>query len=409
MKPVSLTCLLLFCLLPDGAFTKELEHYLSVLNTHPNVQAILERQESFTYQADGAMGLPDPSLFFGVDNIPLTDPSFDQYLPSAKVIGFSQNIPNSKGRKAQREVFNSSASSINILAEYTKSQLQARFFSRLADLQRIGQQTSHEIRKKRIIAELDEYYEGLIMSGESIYQKTFLTEIQLSEIGQKLNTLMAQKTSVEADLIQLVGEVPEIDEIVTKEKKWNGDLGTLYPVQIAHHDIAIEQSKVLVAGSEYSPDYGIVGTYKIREDGENDTFEGDDWFSIQFRVSIPLWSSNNQGPKLEAAKSRQKSAESKYRGVIRKWQMETVRLQSEQKASLLNVQLLNDKNIAIKKKIAAMERTYSAGQTSLEPILQAELARLSLLSQIDGEKAQYIKITQELSAHVSLGEDHDIQ
>lgn len=407
MKPALFTCILFFCLPPYAAFSKELEHYLTALNNHPNVQAILESQESLSYQAEGAMGLPDPSLFFGVDNIPLTDPSFDQYLPSAKVIGFSQNIPNGKGRKAQREVFNSSASSIQILAEYTKSQLQSQFFSRLADLKRIKQQTKHEVRKKQIIAELDEYYEGLIMAGEPMYQKTFLTEIQLSEVEQKLNTLKAEKTAVEADLIQLVGEIPDVDEALTRGKTWKGELTTLYPVQIAHHNIAIEQSKVTVADSEYSPDYGIVGTYKIREDGENDTFEGDDWFSLQFRVSIPLWSSSNQGPKLEAAKSRQKSAQSKYRGVIRKWQVETTRLQSEQKASLLNVQLLNDKNIALMKKIEAMERTYSAGQTSLEPILQAELARLSLLSQIDNEEAQYVKITQELSAHVSPGENHD--
>jgi len=409
MKPVLLTCILLFCLPPQAALTKELEHYLTVLDNHPNVQAILERQASLTYQADGAMGLPDPSLFFGVDNIPLTDPSFDQYLPSAKVIGFSQAIPSNKGRKAQREVLNSSAASIQILAEYTKSLLHSQFFSRLADLKRIGQQIKHEIRKKALIGELEEYYEGLIMAGEFVYQKTFITEIQISEVEQKLNTLMAQKTSVEAGLIQLVGELPEVDETIAKEKIWNGDLMTLYPVQIAHYEIATEQSRVTLADSEYSPDYGVVGTYKIREDGENDTFEGDDWFSIQFRVSIPLWSSSNQGPKLEAAKSRKKSAESKYRGVVRKWQRETVRLQSEQNASLLNVQLLDDKNKALKKKIEAMERTYSAGQTSLEPVLQAELARLSLLSQIEDEKAQYIKITQELSAHVLVGDNNDIQ
>ncbi len=389
------------------AHSKEIDHYLNIIDNHPKVQAVQEQQNVLLYQAEGAMGLPDPTIFFGVDNVPISDPSFDEYLPSSKTIGFSQNIPNNRGRKAKNQFFLSSASIVELLVEYTTSRLYAQFFTRLAELQKVKQQTDLEEKKKQIIAQLRDYYEGQIVAGEPLYQKTFLTELEISDIEQTINTLRSQQAFLEADLIQLIGEVPDLDEVIFQEKKWNGDLNDLYPVRLASRQIGVEQTKVDVADSDYSPDFGLVGTYKIREDGENDSFDGDDWFSIQLRVSIPLWASKNQLPKLEAAKSLKNSAEHKYRETLRKWRMEIVRLESARNASALNLEVLRKKDVTLRNKIKAMERTYSAGQTNLEPVLQAEITRLSLLSRIAGEEAQYTKYAQELSAHITSRDSND--
>ncbi|MCP3887459.1 MAG: TolC family protein [Desulfobulbaceae bacterium] len=407
MKRIFFTLLLLFTFDITQAHTKELDYYLKKLDNHPKVQAVLETYQALHHQAGGAMGLPDPSVFLGVDNVPISDPSFDQYLPSSKIIGFSQNIPNNRGRTAQKNIFLASATNTELLADYTKSRLQALFFTRLAELQMVKQQTNYEEKQNQIIAQLQNYYEGRIIAGEPIYQKTFLTDIKLAEVEQKINTLNARQSFIEADLIQLTGEVPEIDDLSFAAKKWSGELTELYPVRLAFRNLGVEQARVDLADSEYSPDFGVVGTYKIRDDGANNSFDGDDWFSLQFRVTIPLWASKNQLPKLEAAKSRMKGAEYRYREAIRKWQMETTRLKSEEEASALNVDVLQKKDIALKEKIKAMERTYSAGQTNLEPILQAELARLTLLSKIAAERAHHITIAQELSAHITKRETNE--
>lgn len=378
----------------------ELDYYLDLLDTHPKVQAILEQQNSLTYQASGAMGLPDPSVFLGVDNVPVSDPSFDQYLPSSKVIGFSQSVPNSRGREAKKEIFLATAGTSELLAEYTRSRLYALFFTRIAELQRVKKQIEYEEKKKRVIAQLHEYYEGQIVSGAPIYQKTFKTEIEIAEAERDINTLRAEKEFIEADLVQLVGEVPDIEEPEQREKDWDGGVMSLYPVRLVALEIDVEKARVDLADSEYLPDFGVTGTYKFREDGVDNTFDGDDWFSLQFRMTIPLWSSKNQRPKLEAAQSRRKSTELKYREAVRKWRMETTRLQSERQASSLNIEVLQKKDAALGKKIIAMERTYSAGQTSLEPVLQAEMARLSLLSQIVGERQRHLALTEELNGHI---------
>lgn len=408
MKHILLSGLLLISLGMGQAHARELDYYLNLLDSHPKVQAVLEQQKALQQQAEGAMGLPDPSLFLGVDNVPVSDPSFDRFLPSAKVLGLTQNIPSSRSRKAQRDIFLSTATNTELLAEYTRSRLYALFFTRIAELRRVSQQTGYEERKKQTIAQLQDYYEGQIVAGQPMYQKTFLTEIEIAEVEQKLNTLLAEREFIEADLVQLVGEVPEVDGLALAEKQWRGELNDLYPVQLAARNIEVEQARVDLADSNYSPDFGVVATYKIREDGANDSFDGDDWFSLQFRMSIPLWASKSQRPKLEAARSGERSAQYGYREALRTWRMETTRLISEKQASLLNMDVLRKKDLALEMRIEAMERTYSAGQTSLEPVLQAELARLTLLAQIAGEQARYVRIAEELNSHIARTESHEI-
>ncbi len=407
MKLAISTILLLSCLTTQLALGKTVDDYETIINNHPKVLAITEQYSALTNQADGALGLPDPTIFAGVDNVPVSDPSFDQYLPSSKVIGFTQKLPNSGGREAQQDVFNSAANSTKLMADYTKSRLHALFITRLAELERIELQHKYEKKKQQTLAQLQENYEGKILAGEPIYQKNFLTEIEFADIDQRINTLNYEKTFVEAELIQLVGEVPQIQELPVEEKNWNGDLNRLYPVQLAALNIKTEQAKVELADSDYLPDFGITGAYKIREDGKDDMFEGDDWFSLQFSMTIPLWASKNQLPKLEAAKSRKRSAEYSHKEAIRKWIMETTRLESNLNTALINIEILSKKEISIKKKIDALERTYSAGQTGLEPVLQAELTRLTLLSQVAMEKERHIRLVQELNSHIEDNYDSE--
>lgn len=400
MRRIPLIVFLLLVCANVQAWAGETAYYLNLLDTHPKIQAILAQQEALTHQADGAMGLPDPSVFLGVDNVPVSDPSFDRYLPSSKVIGFSQSIPNGTGRQARKEVLLATAGSTELFAEYTKSSLHALFFTRIASLERVRAQIGYEEKKKSIIAQLQEYYAGQIVSGAPIYQKTFMIEIELTEVERTINSLMAEKSTIEADLIQLVGEVPEIDDPGYRQKEWAGELTDLYPIRIASMNIDVEKARVESADSEYLPDFGVTGTYKFREDGVDGSFDGEDWFSLQFRMTLPLWAATNQTPKLEAAKSSRKSKELQYREAVRKWQMETTRLRSEKQASSLNIGILQKKDVALEKKIIAMERTYSAGQTDLEPVLLAEMARLSLLSQIAAEQQRYVAISEELNGHI---------
>lgn len=395
---VALIASLVFWLRP--LYAEDLNYYLTLLEDHPTLQAIEEQQLVLRHQAEGAMGLPDPSVFLGVDNVPVSDPAFDRYLPTSKVFGFSQNIPSLTGRKAERDVFLASLENRKLLVDYTRSRLQSILVTKLADLQKVKQQMGYERQKKGVIAQLQEFYQGQVVAGEPVYQKTFLAETQVADVEQKLNMLRAERDTIEMELIQLVGRVPEVKNPERQVKPWSGDIHTLYPVVLAARNVETEEAKVTAANSRYRPDFGVSGTYKIREDGENDSFDGEDWFSLQFKLSVPLWAGKNQQPRLEAAKSRKRSARYTYQETVRNFTLETTRLKSERRALLSNLDVLDTKHESIQRNIEAMERTYSAGQMSLEPVLQAELGRLSVLSQLAGQRAKIVEVTEKLGALV---------
>lgn len=385
------------------SFAENVEYYLTLLDNHPSIQRVLQEKEALDFQAEGALGLPDPVLSLGVENIPISDPSFDQYLPSSKTIGFSQNIPNPTKRSAQKSVYNQSAVVQQLLAEYSRSRLHTLFYQKLAEYSRIEEQLLIEGKKKKIIEELVQFYQGEVFAGEPAFQKTFAIELELSDVEKSINDLQSEKKVVEAKFIQLVGEIPELTDVENQEKVWSGITENLYPVILATQKTRIADEKIKVVDAAFNPDFGLAATYKNREDGENNSFDGDDWFSLQVRMTIPLWASSSQEPKLASARARKRSALFELEDVRSSWEMHMANISTKTQAAHNNIFILNKKKISLEQSIEALKTTYASGQTSLEPSLTAELKRLSLLSRIAQEEETYIRNLQEANAHIHRG------
>lgn len=391
----------------SSAFAGDIDHYLAILDEHPSIQRILQEKEALEFQADGALGLPDPVLSLGIENVPISDPSFDQYLPSSKTIGFSQNIPNRSQRKARQNVIRQSAETQRLLAEYRRSRLYAIFYTKIAEYKRIGEQLAIEDKKIHLIGELKQFYQGEVFAGEPVFQKTFAIDLELADVEKSINDLNAELQMVEANFIQLVGEVPRSVAVTHHERIWSGQTEILFPVLLAEQNTRLADDRIKVADAEFKPDFGVAAVYKNREDGENNSFDGDDWFSLQFRMTIPLWASSNQTPKLAAARSRKRSALYNYEDVQRSWQMQMASIESKKEAARNNIATLGKKRIALEESIEALTSTYSSGQTSLEANLLAELNHLSLLSRIAKEEETYIRNLQEANSHIQTGQPHE--
>ena len=389
----------------SSAVASDIDHYLAVLDEHPSIQGILQEKEALEFQANGALGLPNPVVSLGVENVPLSDPSFDRYLPSSKTIGFSQDIPSPHRRKAKQDVFLQSAATEKILAKYNRSRLHALFYTKLAEYKRIGEQLAFEEKKKRVTLELKQFYEGEVYAGEPVMQKTFATDLELLGVEKSINDLNAELRMVEASFIQLVGELPGPVTVTHVEKIWSGQTDTLYPVLLARQNTLLAEEAIKVADAEFKPDFGVAAVYKNREDGENNTFDGDDWFSLQFRMTLPLWASSNQEPKRAAARSRKRSALYNYQDVERSWRMQMTSIKSRKDASRNNIATLDKKKVALQESIEALKSTYESGQTNLEASLLAELNYLSLLSQIAKEEEAYIRSLQEENSHIQESAD----
>jgi outer membrane protein TolC len=375
--------------------------YVKRLAEHPQVMQILEQGIRYKELSDGAMGLPDPVLTIGVDNVPVSDPGFDQFLPTSKLIGFKQQIPSYSARKAKSEKQEKLSKKQQLIADYTMLRLEAMLTSMLAQLDKVKQQEAYAQKQLVHYKALEEYFKGQLESGSSVYWRFSEVDVERSLVESKLNDLEAERDDIEAELVRLVGEVPDIPLPNIPAINWNGAEDALYPIRIASEDIAIASSDVDSADAAFGPNYGVNALYKQRESGNN--FRGDDWFSAQFTISIPLWYSANQAPKLRAAEAGKRSAQSAYADAIRIWKRSLKSLASKRDAALRNVMVFVERDKALEEMVAAAERNYEAGESDLDTVLDAQINQLTIKSQLAQQRARHLTLMADFNSHI-IGE-----
>tara|TARA_R110002126_G_scaffold291807_1_gene459760 strand:+ start:212469 stop:213389 length:921 start_codon:yes stop_codon:yes gene_type:complete len=288
-----------------------------------------------------------------------------------------------------------------LMADYTSARLRFMLVTKLAEYESV--KTQRGLIKKQLgyYHQLEETFKGQIESGRSVYQRFSEVDVERAEAERKLNDLDAQQVAIEAEFIRLLGEVPEIAALELTDKDWDQNPNALYAVQIAAEDIDIAKKDVGIADAAFMPNFGVNAVYKQREAGENGMFSGEDWFSVQAQVSIPLWASSNQKPKLQAAKQRQRSAIFSYDDVSRLWVQTMVTLESARSAAAKNAKVLQDKDHAMKGKIDAAQRNYEAGTEDFDRVLLAKIDRLNIKAQLAQLKAVHLSKAAEFNSNIA--------
>lgn len=376
------------------------EEYVDRLSSHPQIESILAQSQAQNAQAQGELGLPDPVLTIGVDNVPISDPSFDEFLPTSKVIGISQKIPNPALLEAKSQRFLQMSEKSNLYADYMKERMRFMLISKMAEYESV--KTQKKLIKSQLshYSELENTFEGQIESGGSLYQRFSEIDVERAEAERKLNDLDAHLASIEAEFVRLVEEVPDIDLPEVPQASWDKNPASLYPVLLAAEDVDIAAKDVGIADAAFLPNFGVNAVYKQREDGRANRFDGDDWFSLQAQITIPLWASKNQKPKLKAAQENRRSAQFAYDDTMRSWSQQMTALQSKRDAALQNIKVLEDKDWAMKKKIDAAQRNYEAGTENLDSVLLAKIDRLNIKSQLAIVRQMHIATSAEFNSHI---------
>jgi len=169
-------------------------------------------------------------------------------------------------------------------------------------------------------------------------------------------------------------------------------------VRIAAEDVQVATKDVDVADAAFGPTYGVQAIYKQRESGRG--FSGDDWLSVQATVSIPLWATSNQKPKLRAAQAERRSAKYAYEDVRREWVGRMATLRAERDVALDNIALLQEKASALQEKTEAAERDYESGNTSLESVLETQIDALTIAAQLAEQKSRHIRLSAQFNSHI---------
>ncbi|GAB6041283.1 TolC family protein [Endothiovibrio diazotrophicus] len=360
-----------------GASTPAYEALRARLAQHPDVRADEAQARQWARQAEGALGLPNPSVTLGLNNLPVNEPTrFDRYLPSSRSLEVSQKIPNAAGREAERDTLLTRRGLAELERRERLAALERRLIEALAERERIGASRAALARQVTLIGELEQWLRGEMAGGEAVYGRFDELEIQRARIGERRVALEGEARRWEATLRELVEAVPEMPPPAVEPRSWDGSPEGAFAPLIAERERTLARNGVARRVADLSPDYAVGFAWQQRESGRG--FDGEDWFTVKLTVSVPLWAENNQRPKLAAAEVALERATAHWEQRLRETRREydTARADYETAAALLTE--LKHRAARLEDLEAANRRRYEAGDGSLEAVIRPAMQHAEL-------------------------------
>ena len=133
---------------------------------HPSLIALTYQADASRERGIAATALPDPVVSVGVNNFPIFDPSFSEFLPTNKAVGVRQRFPNRAGRNARAGQNQATADQIDRIRAAQLATLRGTLISLLHEKRRIDRQRDLAQKRNAKYDELTEVVEEL--SAETV-------------------------------------------------------------------------------------------------------------------------------------------------------------------------------------------------------------------------------------------------
>ena len=384
--PQRLITIFIGTLFAESLYAQTFSELEAKLHKHPQLQSLSYQADSQRQQSTASMGLPDPVVSLGINNFPVFDPSFDEFLPTNKAIGVRQRFPNRATRRARARSISAAAEQSDQLREQTLAALRAELVSLLHNKVRITNQRAFAQKRDQKYSQLADVIESEVGSGRTSVFRLAEVEAERAEVARTLIDLQAQTEQLDARLRYLVDEVPITIPPELNPEDWSGSTQDFYATRVADSALKVSESGIDEAKAAWKPEWGAQLTYQQREAGRN--FDGDDWASVMVTFTVPFWGKDKQAPALRAAQARQQAAKQRVSETHRK----ALSLYSSAMATYVAANktkgVFEQKITAIEQEIAAQQSRYESGDGNYVPVLDGEIAILKLRAEIAEEHAR---------------------
>lgn len=356
----------------------------AILREHPSLGAIGFTSEAHRNRAQAALGLPDPVVSFQFNNVPLFDPSFSEYLPSNKAVGIQQTLPSGSERRANSQRSLRSAEQQDLERERQFAALRGQMLVYLLEKQSIERQRDYAQQRQSKYEELADIIDIEINAGRPLLFRLAQVDVERTEVSRTLVQLDGEAAEIDAELINLLGFIPDTKTPPLSKTAWAGNVLNFYGVRVADATVGIADADIDRAEADFKPDWGINLTYQQRESGRGprSNFDGDDWVSGGVSFTVPLWAGKRQEPNLRAAKNDKSASLARRTAVARQLRAEWMRYDAGRETAVKNRRVLSQKISAIEDQIASQLITYESGSGDYSPILDGEIAVLMLRAEI---------------------------
>ena len=378
--------------LPSLAAALTLDEALQLAeNNAPSLTAQDAKIQAASSAAIPAGELPDPKLLLGVQNYPIGGPdrwSIDQDFMTMRMVGVSQEMPNSAKRKARIEV--ADAAIDRAAAERRVERLKVRQATALAWI------NSYSVERKDALFQ-DFYKENRLLAdtvraqiagGRAQPADAVTPKQEAAQLEEQQDDLIRQRAQARAALKRWIGPAAN-DKPVGSLPEWPVEASD-YSHKLQHHpELAAfapmtreAQAKVREAEAEKQSDWSWEVDY------QNRGRQFGDMVSVQFSWDLPLFPDSRQNPKIAAKHAELNQLEAEREALSRK---RTQQLEDE----LADYERLNravrrtqDSLLPLaKEKVELSMASYRAGKGDLNSVVAARRELIEArLKQIDVEE-----------------------
>lgn len=354
-----------------------------------------------------AGALPDPKVFVGIDNFPVSGPEAGRLqadFMTMQKIGVIQDVPNTDKRRAREAV---AAASVDVAsAQRRVARLTIRRDAAIAWLDLYYLQ-----RKQALFSELD--HENILLeqavraqvaSGRALAADAVVPKQEAAQLADRRDDLARDLAQASAKLRQFVGgaaddglaDSPPVFEVSAQHLR--GHLHQHPELLAFAAETRKAEAEVTEAQSMKKPDWGVELAYQRRAP------QFGNMVSIQFTFDLPVSPATRQDPLIAAKQREQDRIDAERDGMVRDHTTELESMLADYATLTRQLERANQTTLPLaEQKVVLQTASYQAGKADLSAVLAARRERIDQRLRIVELEAGQARTAARL--HYAYGED----
>ncbi|MEO8810444.1 MAG: TolC family protein [Rhodanobacter sp.] len=278
-------------------------------------------------EAARAGRLPDPALIFGIANFPVTAPgafSVRSDGMTMRTVGVMQTIPSRAARAAEHGLANAQIGAAEANRVATTQTVHERIADAWIDAWAAERARALLIELRGESALAVKITQARLRGGESGASDALAARAAAGLLDNRLEAADADVAAAQASLQRWVGstggalpEAPDFGHLPVNAERLQRSLDEQAPMQAWAAREQVAQSALDQARAATHPDWSVSAMYDQRAPGLSDTV------SVQFSVSLPLFTRNRQDRGISAKQAQRDAVQADHEDA-RRGQHETI-------------------------------------------------------------------------------------
>lgn len=280
------------------------------ISVSPEIKMLEAKWETAKNRIPQNSNLPDPTLTFGIANLPINSFSFSQEPMTGKFLALSQGIPFPGKLESSEKVASIDPKIVELEIAETKLQLRRKVSKVYYNLSYLRTEIKYVTEIKALLKSISEVVQQKYSVSEASQQNVFQIELSLSKFRDKISDLRS-KEKVELGKLNVLLNQNSSDSIYTSSLARTNKLkeSTSFYLELAKSNnpslqktnLLVEKARLMQKLSEFEfyPDFKFSLQSTQRDQLNSGTNPQNDFLSASIGLSIPIDYGGKKTSKIE--------------------------------------------------------------------------------------------------------------